>query len=593
MKRMLSLLLSVVISLGLMSPSFAASDDATNAADTLHSLGLFSGIGTDLTGSPIYDLDRAPTRQEAITMLVGLLGKKEAALNGTWDIPFTDVADWAKPFVGYAYENGLTSGTSATTFSGNDKITATQYLTFVLKVLGYEAGKDFQWDKAWELSDKIRITNGEYHAATQFTRGDVAVISLNTLSATGNHSDFTLVEELIAANVIPIQSAINAELITSKGTPHIWGVTMQCNEVEYDHQSSCWTVFSSNEEELHLTINACGKDQYQRPFEVDPQSGFFWGLTTDFDDVDGVNFQTQLNGVSIEQDKDDPSIAVVTIPPNTETEVWIYAGVRNGLDFIRYPYLMKITPENSTEKEDAGGYHAWYEVDDCGNLHINTNINSQNWGGYSMLIINHMINRNNPNHYECGMNYGQNTAAFPIGSQFSYAWSDEVSGVKSTDIYVFKGTASLDRFWDLKKEYETPYEAVSALPEEFVYHTTLNNQISFKSTESPLIFTDFEITYDTAEQKETYTAVIKSKISDIGEYSLTYKRERGNRNAGMSYIDKGDGVLTFTREMNHFADAGSGASGTFYISYVVYSMGADGNIICTKTKSNGIQYIFE
>ena len=180
MKRILSLLLAAVLCLGLMPTAFAASDEAETAADTLYSLGLFSGTGVDAKGKPVYDLDRAPTRSEAVTILVGLLGKKEEALSGSWELPFTDVADWAKPFVGYAYANGLTSGVSADTFGGNDLISASQYLTFVLKVLGYEAGKDFQWDKAWELSDAIGLTDGQYSAATTtFTRGDVAVISLN------------------------------------------------------------------------------------------------------------------------------------------------------------------------------------------------------------------------------------------------------------------------------------------------------------------------------------------------------------------------------------------------------------------------------
>lgn len=109
MKRVFSLLLAGILSLNLIVPAFAASDKATNAADALYELGLSSGTGTDADGNPIYELDRAPTRHEAVTMLVGLLGKKQEALNGTWIVPFTDVANWAKPFVGYAYTNGLTA----------------------------------------------------------------------------------------------------------------------------------------------------------------------------------------------------------------------------------------------------------------------------------------------------------------------------------------------------------------------------------------------------------------------------------------------------------------------------------------------------
>lgn len=184
MKKIISLLLALVLMIGTVPVAFAATDEALDAADALHELGLFNGTGTNADGTPNYDLDRAPTRHEAVTMLVRLLGKEDEAKNGTWDIPFTDVADWAKPYVGYAYANGLTNGTSATTFGGGDTVTASQYLTFVLRALGYESGTDFQWDKAWELSDQIGLTDGTYNAqTTEFVRGDVAMISESALNA--------------------------------------------------------------------------------------------------------------------------------------------------------------------------------------------------------------------------------------------------------------------------------------------------------------------------------------------------------------------------------------------------------------------------
>lgn len=178
MKRFLSLFLAIVMCCSMAPSAFAENDAATAAANKLHALGLFNGTGTDAYGNPVFDLDRAPTRHEAVTMLVRLLGKDAEAKAGTWDIPFTDVADWAKPYVGYAYANGLTSGTSATTFSGNTSVSASQYLTFILRALGYESGIDFQWNAAWELSDLIGLTAGEYNATTtEFLRGDVAILS--------------------------------------------------------------------------------------------------------------------------------------------------------------------------------------------------------------------------------------------------------------------------------------------------------------------------------------------------------------------------------------------------------------------------------
>ena len=111
MKRKLMLiLLTILLMAGMCLPVFAAgvSDPAAkNAADSLHALGLFTGTGTGADGKPNYDLNRAPTRQEAVTMLVRLLGKEEEAKAGCWQTPFTDVVSWAAPYVGSAYENGL------------------------------------------------------------------------------------------------------------------------------------------------------------------------------------------------------------------------------------------------------------------------------------------------------------------------------------------------------------------------------------------------------------------------------------------------------------------------------------------------------
>lgn len=194
-KRILSLLLAVVLVCSLVPTAFAASSEATDAANTLHNLGLFNGTGTNADGTPIYDLDRAPSRFEAVTMLVRLLGKEAEAKAGTWDTPFTDVVDWAKPYVGYAYANGLTAGTSETTFGGEATVTASQYLTFVLRALGYSSNTDFKWDAAWELSDKIGMTDGRYHMNySNFSRGDVAIISNSALYAKLADSDKKLID---------------------------------------------------------------------------------------------------------------------------------------------------------------------------------------------------------------------------------------------------------------------------------------------------------------------------------------------------------------------------------------------------------------
>ena len=146
MKKIIFLMLTLSMLFCLVPSASAASDEANEAAEALYDLGLFKGTGTNPDGTPIFDLDKTPTRNQAVIMLVRLLGKEEDALAGEWELPFTDVAkgSTAYPYIGYAYANGLTSGTTTTTYSGTAPIKANQYITFVLRALGYESGKDFQ-----------------------------------------------------------------------------------------------------------------------------------------------------------------------------------------------------------------------------------------------------------------------------------------------------------------------------------------------------------------------------------------------------------------------------------------------------------------
>lgn len=139
----------------------------TEAALRLKALGLFQGVGTNPDGSTNFDLARAPSRTEALVMLIRLLGKDAEANGGSWKHPFTDVPRWANEEVGYAYEKGLTKGSSATEF-GVGTASAQMYLTFVLRALGYSdaAGGEFTWDKPEELNsktipDKRRLTARE------------------------------------------------------------------------------------------------------------------------------------------------------------------------------------------------------------------------------------------------------------------------------------------------------------------------------------------------------------------------------------------------------------------------------------------------
>lgn len=159
----------------------------------LKALNLFQGVS-----STEFELDRAPTRTEAVVMLIRLLGRQSEAEAFTGTHPFTDVPAWANSYIGYAYENGLTKGDSETTFGAGREADAVMYLTFVLRALGYSDDEgDFEWDDPYALADGAGILPSGVQI-NEFWRGDVVLVSYAALEAKLRESDKTLAQSLIA-----------------------------------------------------------------------------------------------------------------------------------------------------------------------------------------------------------------------------------------------------------------------------------------------------------------------------------------------------------------------------------------------------------
>lgn len=219
MKKILTVLMAIIMVVGSCSVCLADSVDETQLADALYNLGLFSGTGTDSNGMPVFNLENKLSRQEATALLVRLLGKEAEAQKENFDTPFTDVDDWAKPYVGYAYNQGLVSGIGETIFGSKNSISATEYLTLILRALGYDDKQgDFVWNSAWTLSDVLKMTNGQYNIDTnaEFYRKDAVLISYMSLLQKLKGSEQTLANKLFSENVFSAEQLKNtndAELI--------------------------------------------------------------------------------------------------------------------------------------------------------------------------------------------------------------------------------------------------------------------------------------------------------------------------------------------------------------------------------------------
>lgn len=205
MKKLIATILCVVMVISLLPMSaFAASGTLVREealAKELKALGIFKGVSeTD------FALDRAPTRTEALVMLIRVLGRESDALSKGGRHPFLDVPQWADKYVGYAYENKLTNGVSATKFGSNSIASASMYLTFVLRALGYsDSNGDFTWDNPFALARQTGIMSGNPDVMN-FLRADVVLVSYAALEAQIKGTRKTLAQKLIEAGVFTAEA---------------------------------------------------------------------------------------------------------------------------------------------------------------------------------------------------------------------------------------------------------------------------------------------------------------------------------------------------------------------------------------------------
>ncbi len=198
--RVISFLISVTLIFSiLVLPGHAAYEVQYGfAAEALWEDGLFLGSGSS------FDLDKPLTRAAGVTMIVRLLGKETEAKTkaGGYSIPFTDVPEWAKPYVGYCYTNGISNGVSATSFGSNNNMSATQYITLVLRTLGYnDLAGDISWDKAPAKALEIGLIGQscytQYTTTDLFLRDNAAVIAYNALSQKLKGTDTVLKSTIV------------------------------------------------------------------------------------------------------------------------------------------------------------------------------------------------------------------------------------------------------------------------------------------------------------------------------------------------------------------------------------------------------------
>ena len=257
MKKLLVLLLSVVLVLGLSTSAFALTSytDADglstvqeDAIYRLSALGVFGGY-SDGTFLPDGTITRAEFAKVACE--IAGLGDVSDVLKST-PSSFSDVAAglWYTGYINVASSQGFINGYSDGTFKPNNTITMAEVITILMRIAGYNDNLAGPWpfDYIAEAGKQDVTDDVTFVSNTPATRADVAVMANNALDLVlvnwdSDTSDFeeddddtTVLEDSFAAS--------------------IFDDAIFDNDPELDDAVDGWEFSDLDDNEIEMTFNA-------------------------------------------------------------------------------------------------------------------------------------------------------------------------------------------------------------------------------------------------------------------------------------------------------------------------------------------------
>ncbi len=238
MKKILTVIFTVALctALALCTAAFTdiTDENTAEAVETLSSMGLVSG-----TSAAKYSPSLTLTRAQVCTMMVRAMGLEKAAESYVNQSLFTDVKGsmWHAGYVNLAYREGIIKGYGNGKFGPDDTVTYGQFITILLRLLGYtenDIGKVWPADYIVFASDIELDENVDLGANDSVSRGDAAILLYNTLmtKAKGAGNDFYTTLNGYASSTVAI--ILNNNDTTSKeGDLHALAVS--ANGVEMKH----------------------------------------------------------------------------------------------------------------------------------------------------------------------------------------------------------------------------------------------------------------------------------------------------------------------------------------------------------------------
>ena len=219
LKRALSLALASVMLLGMMVVgASAASYPDVSAEDNVEAIEVLNAVKVMVGDRGNFRPEDGVNRHEMAVIMAKLYLGSDEADNYVGSHPFTDVVPWADKYVAACYENNLISGTSKTTYGGNQPLKAVEAAAMMLRALGYEdlSRKADDWRvPVTAKANEIRLFKGVVSSpSAQLTRNDVAQLALNTLEADVVVADIE--KDIIVEGIVTIPGKITYNKVEDK-----------------------------------------------------------------------------------------------------------------------------------------------------------------------------------------------------------------------------------------------------------------------------------------------------------------------------------------------------------------------------------------
>ena len=153
---------------------------------------------------------------------------------------FTDVPEWARPYVGFCASRYLVAGYGNGLYGPNDAVTPAAACATLLRCIE-DAGNDWTYDTACQKAAELGLARPEMLTGATISRGNMAVLIYHTMAAMGYNmedSGAAITETLTTGGLSRnTDGSINVPSDGSRYVPQT-GDTIRCDDgTNYSHHS--------------------------------------------------------------------------------------------------------------------------------------------------------------------------------------------------------------------------------------------------------------------------------------------------------------------------------------------------------------------